>query len=104
MLSKEVQALIKSGPEQQAYWSQMLRIAQEVHDMRTGAGLTQHELAKKMKTSQSTIGLWEYAGYDGYSLKKLYELARACGYTMEVTFFKQSTVKVQLEKEEDKHE
>lgn len=52
-------------------------LAQLVYDLRTGAGLTQHELAERMGTTQSVISRLEQAG----RLPTLELLARVAGAT-----------------------
>ena len=47
--------------------------------MRKGAGLTQAELAKKVRTTQSVIARLEDAEYAGHSLRMLEWVAAVCG-------------------------
>jgi transcriptional regulator with XRE-family HTH domain len=64
------------------YLRVMLSITESIVQMRKAAGITQDELARRMRTSQSTIALWETPGYTGYSLQKLCELGDQLGYSL----------------------
>jgi ribosome-binding protein aMBF1 (putative translation factor) len=55
-----------------------------VHALRTGAGLTQGQLAKKVGTTQSVISRLEDADYDGHSLAMLRRIAKAVGHVVEI--------------------
>jgi transcriptional regulator with XRE-family HTH domain len=48
-------------------------------DARTGAGLTQRELAERIGTKQSVVGRMEDADYEGHSLSMLKRIADAVG-------------------------
>jgi ribosome-binding protein aMBF1 (putative translation factor) len=50
-----------------------------VREMREDAGLTQAELAKKVRTTQSVIARLEDAEYTGHSLRMLERIAAVCG-------------------------
>ncbi|MEX2316542.1 MAG: helix-turn-helix transcriptional regulator [Pirellulales bacterium] len=52
-------------------------IAQVVYDLRTGAGLTQKEMADLVGTGQSAIARLEDADYEGHSLSMLNRIAEA---------------------------
>ena len=52
-------------------------IARKIYDLRTKAGLSQRELAKKVGTSASVICRLEDADYDGHSLYMLKRVAEA---------------------------
>ena len=54
-----------------------------LREARLRAGLTQRELARRAKTSQSAIARWE-SGEVAPSFERLRELIRACG--LELTF------------------
>jgi transcriptional regulator with XRE-family HTH domain len=62
------------------------RIAEEIYNLRTRAGLTQRELAKRVGTSASTICKLEDADYEGHSLTMLGRIAEALGSRVEVRF------------------
>jgi DNA-binding XRE family transcriptional regulator len=61
-------------------------IAQQVYALRTGAKLTQAQLAKLVGTQQSVISRIEDADYDGHSLTMLKRIADALGRRLQVTF------------------
>jgi DNA-binding XRE family transcriptional regulator len=61
-------------------------VARQVHDLRTNAGLTQRELAKRIGTSASAICRLEDAGYDGHSLYMLKRIAQALDQRVEIRF------------------
>jgi len=64
--------------------SEDLCIAQMIHDARTDAGLTQTELAERVRTTQSVISQLEDADYDGHSLSMLRRIAAALKSHIEV--------------------
>lgn len=53
-----------------------------VREMREDAGLTQSELAKKARTTQSVIARLEDAEYTGHSLPMLERIAFSCGVAL----------------------
>jgi ribosome-binding protein aMBF1 (putative translation factor) len=55
-----------------------------VREMREDAGLTQAELAKKVRTTQSAIARLEDAEYTGHSLTMLERIAIACGVALKL--------------------
>src|SRR5437868_2868732 len=61
-------------------------IARKIYDLRTKAGLTQQELAKRVGTTKSTISRLEDADYDGHSLFMLKRIAEALGKRIEIRF------------------
>jgi DNA-binding XRE family transcriptional regulator len=62
-------------------------IAQQVHDLRTKAKLTQKELAKLVGTQQSVISRIEDADYEGHSLAMLRRIAGALNRRLKVEFY-----------------
>ncbi|HET6456722.1 MAG TPA: XRE family transcriptional regulator [Armatimonadota bacterium] len=62
------------------------RVAQEIYDLRTEAGLTQSELAKRVGTTQPVIARLEDADYQGHSLRMLVRIASALGRELDVRF------------------
>ncbi|MDP2957337.1 MAG: helix-turn-helix domain-containing protein [Longimicrobiales bacterium] len=52
-------------------------VARQIHDLRTGRGLTQMELAERVGTTQSVIARIEDADYEGHSLRMLRRVAEA---------------------------
>jgi ribosome-binding protein aMBF1 (putative translation factor) len=63
-----------------------IEVAQLIYDMRTEAGLTQRQLAKKVGTTASVIGRLEDADYEGHSLAMLRRVAEALGKRIEIRF------------------
>ncbi len=61
-------------------------IAQIIHDLRKKAGLTQHELAKRVGTTTSVICRLEDADYEGHSLPMLRRIAAALSQRVEIRF------------------
>lgn len=62
-----------------------LELARSVIEARTGAGLTQDQLAKRMKTTQSVIARLE-SGRTRPSTKTLAKLAQATGTRLKISF------------------
>jgi ribosome-binding protein aMBF1 (putative translation factor) len=63
-----------------------VEVAQLIYDMRTDAGLTQRQLAKKVSTTASVICRLEDADYEGHSLAMLRRIAEALGKRIEIRF------------------
>ncbi|MBM4027307.1 MAG: helix-turn-helix domain-containing protein [Planctomycetes bacterium] len=63
-----------------------LSIAEQIHTLRTQAGLSQKQLAAKVGTTQSVISRLEDADYDGHSLVMLRRIASALHQKVEVRF------------------
>lgn len=61
-------------------------IARKIYDLRTKAGLSQRELAKKVGTAASVICLLEDADYDGHSLSMLKRIAEALNKRVDIRF------------------
>jgi ribosome-binding protein aMBF1 (putative translation factor) len=61
-----------------------VEVAQLIYDMRTDAGLTHRQLAKKAGTTASVICRLEEADYDGHSLAMLRRIAEALGKRIEI--------------------
>jgi len=61
-------------------------IAQQVHDLRVAAKLTQKQLAARIGTQQSVISRIEDADYDGHSLTMLQRIAQALDRQISVEF------------------
>lgn len=64
--------------------SENLRIARHIFDLRTKAGLSQAELAKRIGTTQSVISRLEDADYQGHSLAMLQRVASALNKRIEL--------------------
>ena len=61
-------------------------IAQKIYDLRTKAGLSQRELARRVGTTASAICRLEDADYDGHSLFMLKRIAEAVDKRVEIRF------------------
>lgn len=55
-----------------------------VREMREDAGMTQAELARKVRTTQSAIARLEDAEYTGHSLSMLERIATVCGVALKL--------------------
>jgi len=60
------------------------KIARQIYDLRTLAGLTQKELAERVQTTQSVISRLEDADYEGQSLSMLRRIAEVLGARLDV--------------------
>jgi len=63
-----------------------MRVAQQIYDLRTAAGLTQKELARLVGTSQAAISRLEDSDYEGHSMSMLHRIASALDSRLEVRF------------------
>jgi ribosome-binding protein aMBF1 (putative translation factor) len=63
-----------------------LDIACKIYDLRTKAGLSQRELAKRIGTSAANICRLENADYQGHSLSMLRRIATALEMRVDVRF------------------
>ena len=61
-------------------------VAQKIHQLREGAGLSQAALAKRVGTTQSVISRLEDADYEGHSLAMLNRIAAAVERRVEIRF------------------
>jgi ribosome-binding protein aMBF1 (putative translation factor) len=61
-------------------------VARSLYDLRTKAGLSQRELAKKVGTTASVICRLEDADYEGHSLSMLKRIAAALNSRVEIRF------------------
>ena len=61
-------------------------VALQIAALREKAGLTQRDLARKLKTSQQQISRLESPSYEGHSLSMLRRVAGALGATVHVAF------------------
>lgn len=83
--------VVGSDPKKQATFERehdeiLVQIAasQLLHEMRTQAGLSQRELAKRVGTTASVICRMEDADYDGHTLAMLRRIAGAMGKRIEL--------------------
>ncbi len=80
---------VGSDPERRASFEEELanaEIAKTIYDLRTKAGLTQHQLAKRVGTTASVICRLEDADYEGHSLPMLRRIAAALNRQIEIRF------------------
>jgi len=61
------------------------QVAQMIYDLRTEAGLSQADLAKLVKTTQSVVSRLEDADYEGHSLTMLTRIASALNKKMVIS-------------------
>ncbi len=67
-------------------FDQWMDVAEQIYALRTRAGLTQKELAKRVGTTESVICRLEDAYYDRHSMAMLRRIAAAAGHKVEVRF------------------
>ena len=80
---------IKGKPEREASFEEELvnaEVARKLYDLRTKAGLSQRELAKRAGTTASVICRLEDADYEGHSLGMLKRIAAALDKRVEIRF------------------
>ena len=80
---------IGNDPKQIEEYEQELlnaEIARKIYDLRTKAGLSQRELAKRVGTTASAICRLEDADYEGHSLFMLKRIAEALDKRVEIRF------------------
>jgi ribosome-binding protein aMBF1 (putative translation factor) len=63
-----------------------LRMAKAIYELRTKAGFSQTDLAKRIGTTQSVISRLEDADYEGHSLEMLQRIAKAVNKRLEIRF------------------
>ncbi|RME90492.1 MAG: XRE family transcriptional regulator [Verrucomicrobia bacterium] len=61
-------------------------VALQIAALRQQAGLSQQELARRLKTSQQQISRLESPSYEGHSLRMLRRVAEALGAHLRVVF------------------
>ena len=82
-----LEAITGRDPEMQvliAEETENLRIAKTIYELRTKAGFSQAELAKRIGTTQSVISRLEDADYAGHSLPMLQRVAAALDKRIEI--------------------
>ena len=80
---------IGNDPEQQHAFEEALAdydVARKIYDLRTKAGLSQRELARRIGTTASVICQLEDADYQGHSLLMLRRIAAALDKRVEIRF------------------
>ena len=61
-------------------------VARLIYEARTGAGLTQRQLAELIGTQQPDIARLENADYQGHSLNMLHRIAMALNQRFDISF------------------
>jgi DNA-binding XRE family transcriptional regulator len=61
-------------------------VSVQLAELRERAGLSQEELARRLKTSQQQVSRLESPSYDGHSLRMLRRVARALNARVKVVF------------------
>ncbi len=91
--SKSLQAAfdryVGNDPEQQQAFEEALAdydVARKIYDLRSKAGLSQRELARRIGTTASVICQLEDADYQGHSLLMLRRIAAALDKRVEIRF------------------
>ena len=83
------QRYIQGKPDREASFEEELvnaEVARQLYDLRTHAGLSQRELAKRVGTTASVICRLEDADYEGHSLGMLRRIAAALDKRVEIRF------------------
>jgi ribosome-binding protein aMBF1 (putative translation factor) len=86
-LQEAYEEIIGNDPQRQADFEQELinvEAAQLLYDMRTKAGLSQRELAKRVGTTASVICRLEDADYEGHTLAMVRRVATALNRRLEL--------------------
>lgn len=68
-----------------------IRVSQLAYDLRTQAGITQGELAKRVGVTQPMISAIENADYKGSALEMLWRICRELGIHLEIGVTTQTT-------------
>jgi ribosome-binding protein aMBF1 (putative translation factor) len=60
------------------------RLGAQLHDLREKKGVSQKELAKRLKTSQAAVSRMESPKYVGHSIRKVLQYVEALGGRLEI--------------------
>lgn len=96
-LSRYIQKALKRDPslkERLEKAGQAWDIAFQIYDLRKKAELTQTQLAKLVKTSQSNIARIESADYTGYTFKTLEKVTKALKAKLEIRIVPQTNTNI----------
>jgi DNA-binding XRE family transcriptional regulator len=80
---------VEGRPEREAELDEAradIAVAEKIYKLRTQAGLTQRQLAKRVGTTASVICRLEDADYEGHSLAMLNRIAAALNKRVEIRF------------------
>ena len=69
-----------------------MEVAEQIHNLRMEAGLSQKELADRIGTSASVICRLEDADYEGHSLSMLRRIAAVLNQRVKVSFVPQEDI------------
>ena len=92
-LDRTIEKALKINPSLQEGLDKADRawdIAFQIYDLRKKSGLTQTQLAKLVKTSQSNIARIESADYTGYTFKTLEKVTKALKAKLEIRIIPQT--------------
>lgn len=92
-LDRTIEKALKRDPtlkERLERAGQAWDIAFQIYDLRGKSGLTQTQLAKLVKTSQSNIARIESADYTGYTFKTLEKVTKALKAKLEIRIIPQA--------------
>lgn len=92
-LDRLTEKILKEDPSFQERLDEAGRawdIAFQIYDLRKKSRLTQAQLAKLVKTSQSNIARIESADYTGYTFKTLEKVTRALRAKLEIRIIPQT--------------
>lgn len=83
---KDLEAKLTDGEFKKRYERELrkLRLGHQIASVRKRLGLTQKELAKRLRTSQGAITRIENGEYTGYSLHTLEKIALATGARLDI--------------------
>lgn len=96
-LDKTIEKILKEDPSFKEKLDKADRawdIAFQIYDLRKKSGLTQTQLAKLVKTSQSNIARIESADYTGYTFKTLEKVTRALKANLEIRIIPQANTRL----------
>lgn len=86
-LEKEIEKRKKASPAFAAAYDAAVTerdIARQLAELRQAAGVSQVEMAKRLKTSQAAISRMERVDYRGHTVRMLVKYAEALGAKLEV--------------------
>lgn len=92
-LDRTIEKILKEDPSFKEKLDRAGRawdIAFQIYDLRKKSGLTQTQLAKLVKTSQSNIVRIESADYTGYTFKTLEKVTKALKAKLEIRIIPQT--------------
>lgn len=94
-LDRLTEKLLKKDPSLKEEFEKADRawdVAFQIYDLRKKSGLTQTQLAKLVRTSQSNIARIESADYTGYTFKTLEKVTKALKAKLEIRIVPQANI------------